>query len=874
MNVLKRCCMRSLKENRKRTLVTIVGVILATALITGVACLAESTRESLIAHARQEGDYHYLFTGVDGEDLGFFRENVNVEKAVPVREVGYAWLEGSENPDKPYLYIRAIDRAGAEAMPLRLTEGRMPETDSELVIGRHILYNGMVDLQVGDELTLQVGERRSGGELLDQGKPYTYENESLQPSFTKTYTVVGIVERPEYFVENRYAPGYSAFTYLSGNDARMSGGGTFEVYATYNEQGLKNADQVTAGLLGISEEEYLQYESTGSMGEGESTASGVKEQSELIRWQMLRFSSRTLRMLYGMAALAVAVIMVTSVFCIRNSFVISMTEKMRLYGMLASVGTTSAQQRKMVYYEAVYLGMFGIPIGILSGLGASVILVKGISGLLDDAMGLPMVFGVSVPAIFVAAALAAVTVFLSARQSAKKASKVTPLSAIRANDSIRIGKREMKCPRLIGKVFGVGGKVAYRNLRRARRRYRTTVISIVVSVAVFIGLSTFVKLLWTASGMNYQNMSYQMSVDLMGEDSYAVALKIAALEGVSKAEISRGILVMTDFDKLDLTDDYLEHFHQTRGQMGDGYIHIYSLGEEAFRAYCKSVGVDAEDAQDKAIVYAGYSLHEYSEDTGHSVYQGSVAKLRPGQILHLKKTQEDENGSRTVETEIPVLVQTDRKFMALEKVTTNTLVLAVSDRMMDELYDIFEEGGVADAEVFLQCEDAGKVEQEVRRMQTKEYPLHVRNYQADYREERSAYLLTAILLYGFITVVALIGITNIFNTITTNLELRAPEFAMLRAVGMTKREFRRMIWLEGLFYVGKALAFGIPLGLGLSVWFYVIFSAGIATDYRPPLQACALSAAAVALLLYGIMHYSMRKINRRNIVETIRNENL
>ena len=857
MNVLKRCCMRSLKENRKRTLVTIVGVILATALITGVACLAESMRESLIAHAKQEGDYHYLFTGVDDENLRFFQENINVEKAVPVREVGYAWLEGSENPDKPYLYIRAVDQAGAEAMPLRLTEGRMPETDSELVIGRHILYNGMVDLQVGDELTLQVGERRSGGELLDQGKPYTYERESLQPSFTKTYTVVGIVERPEYFVENRYAPGYSAFTYLSGDDIKLSGGeGTFEVYATYNEQGLKHADQVTAGLLG-----------------GE-VASDVKEQSELIKWQLFRFSSRTLRMMYGMAALAVAVIMVTSVFCIRNSFVISLTEKMKLYGMLASVGTTSAQQRKMVYYEAVYLGMFGIPLGILSGLGASVILVKGISGLLDDAMGLPMVFGISVPAIFAAAALAAVTVFLSARQSAKKASKVTPLSAIRANDSIRIGKREMKCPRLIRKVFGIGGKVAYRNLRRARRKYRTTVISIVVSVAVFIGLSTFVKLLQTASGMNYQNMSYQMTVGLMGEDSYATALKIAGLEGVSKAEISRGILVTTDFDKLDITDDYLERFHQTRGQMGDGFIHIYSLGEEAFGAYCKSVGVDVEDAQDKAIVYARYSLHEYSEDTGHSVYQGSVAKLRPGQILHLKKTQEDENGSRTVETEIPVLVQTDRKFMALEKVTTNTLVLAVSDRMMDELYDIFEEGGVADAEVFLQCEDAGKLEQEVRRMQTKEYPLHIRNYQADYREERSAYLLTAILLYGFITVVALIGITNIFNTITTNLELRAPEFAMLRAVGMTKREFRRMIWLEGLFYVGKALAFGIPLGLGLSFWFYVIFSAGIATDYRPPLQACALSAAAVAILLYGIMHYSMGKINRRNIVETIRNENL
>lgn len=879
MNVLKRCCMRSLKENRKRTTVTVIGVILATALITGVACLAESMRESLIAQARQKGDYHYCFTGVDREDLKFFLENVNVEKVGLAREVGYAWLEGSENPDKPYLYIRAVDRAGVEAMPLQLLEGRLPEKDDELVIGRHIIYNGMVDLRVGDELTLQVGERRADGLSLEQTASYTYEAETLEPSFTKTYKVVGIVDRPEYFVENRYAPGYSAFTCMS-EDAALDpdGQGRFEVYATYTPWGIKHADQVTAGLLGVPEELFRQYSRTGECTEEQyamlhEVASDVHVQSELVKWQLLQFSSHTLQMLYGMAVLAVAVIMVTSVFCIRNSFMISLTEKMKLYGRLASVGTTSAQQRKMVYYEAAFLSLTGIPLGIAGGILASVILVKGISGLLDDAAGIPMVFNISGPAVLAAAVLAAVTVYVSAWQSARKAAKVTPLSAIRANDSIRIGKREMRCPRLIGKVFGIGGRVAYRNLRRARRRYRTTVVSIVVSVAVFIGLSTFVELLKLASEINYQDISYQMTVGLVGEDSYDAALKIAALEGVSRAEISREILVTTDFDELDLTDDYLEHFHQTRGQMGDGFIHIYSLGEEAFEAYCKSVGVDAEDAQDKAIVYAQYSLNEYSEDTGYSVYRGSVAKLRPGQILHLKETQEDENGSRTVETEIPVLVQTDRKFMALEKVAVNTLVLAVSDGRMDELLALFKEGETPDAEVFLQCEDAGKIEQQVRKLRT-EQPVDVRNLQAAYREERSTYLLAAILLYGFITVVALIGITNIFNTITTNLELRAPEFAMLRAVGMTKREFRRMIWLEGFFYGGKALLMGIPLGLAISAAFYMLFSEGVVTDYRPPLTAILLSAAAVAVLLYGIMHYSMTKINRKNIVETIQNENL
>ena len=134
--------------------------------------------------------------------------------------------------------------------------------------------------------------------------------------------------------------------------------------------------------------------------------------------------------------------------------------------------------------------------------------------------------------------------------------------------------------------------------------------------------------------------------------------------------------------------------------------------------------------------------------------------------------------------------------------------------------------------------------------------------------------MTAIFLYGFITVVALIGITNIFNTVTTNMELRAPEFAMLRSMGMTGREFRRMIWLEGIFYGGKALLIGIPAGLLLSVCFNRAMGEGIVTEFRFPWLGTGTAAAAVVFLLFVIMRYSMRKINQRNMIETIRNENI
>ena len=880
MNVLKRCCMRSLRENRKRTTVTIIGVILATALITGVACLAESMRASLIARARAAGDYHYYFEEVAQDDLKYFINNTNVEWIGLACGLGYAMLEGSENPDKPYLYLRAVDEEGIKAMALDLVEGRMPEKDDEIVIGRHIRYNGMVNLQVGDTLTLQLGERISDGFSLDQSNPYSYE-EHLEPTWEKTFTIVGVVERPSLAEESRMAPGYSIFTFMDENpEVITDNSGRFEVFVTYTAYGLKHADQVTAGLLGISVKLYQQY-FHGKWWEIEEEEFElikekihlVSENSELVRWQLMKFSDTTMTVLYGMAALAVAVIIATSVFCIRNSFVISLTEKMKLYGRLASVGTTAKQQRRMVYYEAMFIGVIGIPLGILSGILAIFILVRGISGLLDTAIDTPMVFSVSIPAILLAAVLSAVTIFLSALQSARRAARISPMNAIRANDSVRIHRRELKCPGMISKGFGIGGKVAYRNLRRARRRYRTTVVSIVVSVAVFIGLSTFMELLQMATGIYYEALPYQLVVNLSGDDNYEMAVKISQLEDVQAADIFRRMFMEINYDQLPITDEFCQLFGYEQGRIGYMPIPVCSVGAEGFARYCKSIGVDIREAMDKAIIYADYERIDYIDGKRY-IYEGSITNFRKGDFISVKGNHQEDDGDEKIseETQLQVIAQTDILPMCMTNNRFNSVVVIVSEAMFDELRGTFAEEKHQNSDVFIQCQDAGKVEEVVRLMQPSHYTIT--NYQARYQEERSFYLIISILLYGFITVVALIGITNIFNTITTNLELRAPEFAMLRAVGMTGKEFRRMIWLEGLFYGGKAMMIGIPVGIVISFGFHLIFSEGIVTAYQPPISAILLSVSAVALLLFGIMRYSMGKINRRNIIETIQNENL
>lgn len=856
MNVLQKCCYRSLKKNPKRTIVTIIGIILATSLITAVACLAVSFRASMVANEKeQNGDYHYCFQGVGGEYLKLFENNANVEKCGLVEELGYALLEESRNPDKPYLYVCAMDEAAESTMALHLVEGRMPENENELVISRHIRSNGLVNLGVGDKLELQMANRMSEGYKLDQETAYLYEEETLEQTERKSYTVVGIIERPNERVERRMAPGYSVFTRLT-DPAQAE---LLTVYAKYTDWGVHHASTVTAGILGVPTEMYERF-STGSL-TGEETqqlrtvAKFVDENYGLLRWELLTFSSGIMNMLYAMSALAVVIIVLTSVFCIRNSFVISLTEKMKLYGRLASVGTTSRQQKKIIYYEAFFLGMIGIPLGIICGLAAAVILVWLVGNMVKDAISVPLTFSTSPLAILLAAVLAAVTILLSASKSAKRAAKLSPISAIRSNDTIKIRGDKLSCPKLIGSLFGIGGKVAYKNLKRAKVKYRTTVISIVVSVAVFIGMSTFAGMVAYANGIYYDSIPYQLRVSIWNHD-YEKALQMAQLEGVQRAEISRRGGFVPDWTQI----PYTELGRQLAPK--EGMITVKTLGEKEYALFCAQAGVDPEEAMDKAIVLA-YHKSDYRKDGKIYSREGELAEFAPGDVIR-------GTGAEGAPIEIEVLAQTDIEPMSTENGYRREICLIVSEEWMESqplglIYD--------NIEIYIQCENADKLEEIIRNdLALQGYT--VTNYEAQLRSNRSMYLTVFIFLYGFITVIALIGITNIFNTITTNMELRAPEFAMLKSVGMTKREFRRMIWLEGFFYGGKALLIGIPLGVLFSLAFHMAMNAGIVTEYAFPWTAIAISVMAVIVLLYGIMHYSMGKINRQNIIETIQNENI
>lgn len=863
MNLLNRLTIKNLKLNKKRTLVTIIGIILSTALITGVATLVSSFRTTIIEYEKEySGDYHYVFYNVPTDDLKYIYNNRNVDEVYLNEDLGYSLLDGSKNEDKPYLYLKAYSKGSIEKLGISLVDGRLPENDNEVVISSHIKSNGGVEYKIGDELDLNLGERISDGESLGQGVALKdVENEEVVPKSEKTYKIVGIIERPNLDVEPYRAPGYTVLTILSDKYVTNN----LNVYVRYKD--VKKHITTTAQIIGIDEQvmKRITDPSNGMISESDAEAFGnakysFSENDGLLRWENLEFNESTTNTLYAVSAVVIVIIIVTSVFCIKNSFEISITEKTRQYGMLASVGATSKQIRKNVLYEGLILGLIGIPVGILSGLLAIFILLKVISNILKDFLGIEFIYTTSFLAIAISIVLASITIYLSARKSAKKASKISPIEAIRNADDIKIKAKKLRTPKIIKRLFGIGGDISYKNLKRNRKKYRTTVISIIVSVSIFIAMSAFVQYAFGATSVYYKNYDYNLVVNASESDINQL-LEIAKNDTVKKYSIARQLVL--DVSEKELTNHYTNEKKSADESIGvinpdneKDYITIVAVGKEEYMRFLNKNGLKYEDVKDKVILNDSAKTYIDSKKA-YSMYR--IYDYKKGN--HISANIDD----KSIDLEIVAIV--DSVPMGLQNDYYSNGMFIVSD----EFFDKYKTKDDMNASLYVDSSAPSELEEIAKKSSGVKY---VENIETMAKTQSAIWLVISIFLYGFIAVISLIGITNIFNTITTNMELRQKEFANLKSIGMTKKEFNRMIRLESVLYGGKALIIGIPIGIGLSYLLFKSFGIGYEMTYELPLKAIGISIIAVVVLIWVIMKFSLKKINKQNIIETIRKDNI
>ncbi len=869
MNIMNKVTLQSMKKNKTRTIVTIVGIILSVSMVTAVTTIVTSLQNYLYETAVYEnGSWHGMFQNISFEKGEEIAQDDGVADTVYTQYIGYAKMEASKNDFKPYLYVIGGNDETFDTLPIHLTEGRLPKNDAEIILPNHLENNGGVSYKLNDVLLLPLGDRMSDGYKLFQNNPITGEyddkgniivsdDETLETNTLKQYTIVGFYERPSF--ENFTAPGYTAITFSDLSDKSA----LYDVYYT-----MKNPQDV----MGFSDNYYFKD------GLGGST------NNEVLMYQGVSQYDTYSSSLYGMIAILIVIIMMGSIALIYNAFSISASERTVQFGLLSSIGATKKQIRKSVRFEALVLGLIGIPIGILAGIGGIGVTFFLLGDNLKTfttsvAGGDSVQFHMSVSWIGIAAAvvIACITLAVSVIKPAFRASRITAIEAIRSSKDIsdrKADRKNHKTSKITYKIFGLPGVLAKKYYTRSAKKYRATIISLFMSIVLFVSASSFILYLTSSVNNVYYRADYDITATISSDyaDSKAEVLQeVRNLGSVDKASssvmsnflVENGEELLTNEGKAALMEKYgFDSFEDLSVDM-----FLVGFDDETYENYVTSLGLNPEDlGENDVILYGLGQTIDYKNGTvkSYDFLKDTVKTVEFSRRTYNVDTDTYEKGE-----EYSFNVATTAESMPFGYNGRDSVSSNVVYGVIRENSDIFKdtEGTV----IFIDSNDYEKTEKELGEISE---IASVYNAAAEIENSRALMMVINVFAYGFIVLISLISVTNVFNTIVTNLKLRQRDFAMLRSVGMTKGGFRRMMIFECLIYGTKALLFGIPVSFLITLWIYSSVNVTWDGGLLIPWSAYGIVIVSVFIVVLISMVYAMSKINRNNLVETLRKDSI
>lgn len=883
MKILNKLTLKNLRLNKVRTAVTIVGIMLSAALITVVSGMALSGRQTMIdAQMTWSGDYDVALDIIDNAKIDEIRSNRDVENAYYKERLGFSKATVADNTEYGYAVTAISKNAFDGCFKLRLDKGSFPTNSNEAVVTSAFKTPDGKNVKIGDKITLDLGVLKGkDGKVLDENElldlsPKGFKESKITDKNQKTYTITGIIENPNTGELNNPASCFGIYT-VSDEKSPVEAIRTKHInklYIAYTSQSERNYFQNTADILGFNADDMFDWSDDISAEDQQTSGvNGYNFNTTLLCMKGYGGSDGTNVMIFSLAVVIIIIVMVASVFVIRNSFAISITEKTSMYGMLASVGATKRQIRRNVLFEGFILGLIGIPLGILLGLGVIAILIAILNSVLGDMLsGATFVFVTPTIPIICAIVLSAVTIFLSSFFIALRASRIPPLVAIRGNKDIKIkNNKPYRTSKLTKKLFGVGGEIASKSLKRSRKKYRTTVISIVVSVAMFIAVSAFMDYGMAFTEHYYGNTDYSYMVTGIDANQAETIEKMPEIENYLTVGLQYGY-VSADVPVNECGENFLYDDADGTKSFGAEFL---EFEHDTFVQICKELELDYNKVKGGVLVYSQVTP-DNSESDNSSKPMKLFSKTAPTKLTVYGN---DDNGNELITGKLKVSSVFDKIPKSIEYVAGDGTTLG-------ESFIIGEQGVISPQlgehgcviTLYANTSDHEVLTNRIESMSgtgDSGNGISVMDYEETVRQFNAVMLIVGIFVYGFIGVISLIGLTNIFNTISTNMQLRSKEFAALKSIGMTKKEFNRMIRLESLMYGVKSLLIGIPLGLLGVLAIFAAFSKGsVPMSFVFPWKAILISIAVVFVVVWLIMKYSISKVNKQNIIETIRNDNI
>ena len=859
MNLYTSLTLRYLKQNKRRTLVTIIGIILATALICGIGNICTSFMDyQMRDEIQSSGSFYATFTDIDKEKASV------ITKSSGVSEYGYKKNLGSVIWDKKNstsLDINVFDKNTINSFQITLKKGSYPKNESELIVTQDLLNKW--NKKIGDKITLNLGELIYD----DMGMISKLKN-----SQKTTFKIVGTLDKAPYNSKLFAIAGFDINTVNKNEkfDVSICTKNPKDIYKTAisigKNIGLAQKDNPQDESYNYDDQTYMYYKDI-DFNEGLLRLLGASSYDNINTTLIL------------IVALVASLVIIATIATIYNSFSIAISERKKQFAILNSIGATKSQIMKFVFLEGFLVSIVGIPIGLLSGTVAIDIVFKVIKTFFKTSMfgelDLRVVFS---PIVLILSTLVILlTIFISALIPAINAAKISPLEAIKNSSNLKVGK--IKSSKLIKKIFKTEGELAYKNLRRNKGKFRITLFSLVISIVIFISFNGFVDMFIEANQINYGSITNDLTLYennlLTKEEVQKTIDELKKINGLKDVAIDKGYNLNVHVDEKNINKDLRESLKQSRYVDMDNSNYNFINSRLYIPGYFSISNIKLSEGKfdrktakaENGVILVRYSYQESLAKKGKVV----LSNYKVGDTLNCTITSYDSDGKESAkEVKLKILAITDEILTGNNQYPETSFGVVAYDDLIPSL-------GITDdksSSIYYVATNREKSTRDEVKKVAEENNLSVIDSIDEAQKLEQTMNVMKIFVYGFIVVISLVSVTNIINTISTNINLRKREFAVIKSIGVTPQGFKKMIYMESILYGILSLLYGIPIGICMNVLMNKILEGMITVQTLIPYKAILICVVAIFVITFIASYIPLKKMSKENIIDNIRQESI
>ena len=860
MNLYTSLTLRYLKQNKRRTLVTIIGIILATALICGIGNICTSFMDyQMRDQIQSSGSFYATFTDIDKEKASV------ITKSSGVSEYGYKKNLGSVILDKKNstsLDINVFDKNTINSFQITLKKGSYPKNESELIVTQDLLNKW--NKKIGDKITLNLGELIYD----DMGMISKLKN-----SQKTTFKIVGTLDKAPYNSKLFAITGFDINTVNKNEkfDVSICTKNPKDIYKTAisigKNIGLVKEDDPKDESYSYDEQTNLYFKDI-EYNEGLLRLLGASSYSNI---------NITLLLIVGLVA---SLVIIATIATIYNSFSIAISERKKQFAILNSIGATKSQIMKFVFLEGFLVSIVGIPIGLLSGTVAIDIVFKVIKTFFKTSMfgelDLRVVFS---PIVLILSTLVILlTIFISALIPAINAAKISPLEAIKNSSNLKVGK--IKSSKLVKKIFKTEGELAYKNLRRNKGKFRITLFSLVISIVIFISFNGFVDMFVEANQINYGSITNDLTLYennlLTKEEVQKTIDELKKINGLKDVAIDKGYNLNVHVDEKNINKDLRESLKQSDYVDMDNSTYNFINSRLYIPGYFSISNIKLSEGKfdrktakaENGVILVRYSYQESLAKKGKVV----LSNYKVGDTLNCTITSYDSDGKESAkEVKLKILAITDEILTGNQQYPETSFGVVAYDDLIPSLG--IKDDKSSSNSYYVATNQEKSTRDEVKKV-AEENNLSVIDSIDEAQKLEQTMNVMKIFVYGFIVVISLVSVTNIINTISTNINLRKREFAIIKSIGVTPQGFKKMIYMESILYGILSLLYGIPIGICMNVLMNKILEGVITVQTLIPYKAILICVVAIFIITFIASYIPLKKISKENIIDNIRQESI